>query len=93
MVLFLEKEVEVVITYKCRALNPNHYNAIFLSLDFISFECLLICFAIFYVFGVLFFLRFYLIEDYVGKWKKLLTPSLIICFYFETFVGKGENFD
>ena len=51
------------------------------------------CFAIFYVFGVLFFLRFYLIEDYVGKWKKLLTPSLIICFYFETFVGKGENFD
>ena len=51
------------------------------------------CFAIFYVFGVLFFLRFYLIEDYVGKWKKLLTPSLIICFYFETFVGKRENFD
>ena len=37
VVLFLEKELEVVIIYNHRALNPDRYDAAFLSLDFISF--------------------------------------------------------
>ena len=37
IVLFLEKEPEVVIIYKYRAPNPYRYDAAFLSLDFISF--------------------------------------------------------
>ena len=35
--LVLEKELEVVIIYNHRALNPDRYDVAFLSLHFISF--------------------------------------------------------